>query len=498
MKPQMVDFNSVLRAANVLLLGAILYGATQIWDNPYVNQETIYLGALLCAQTYVALLIERKRRDPFVILLAFSMTIYYSLRILTLSVYPFSVVFQRFGYDAGDSNYALIFILTANVALYGGFYSVRIGDRLRVDSTGWKAVMPGRVVAVLLAAIVFGYLSVGVFDEDALPRIVSVASIFLTPGITVLMVLSYFFVYRQSLSRRFAVSVAILLGIEMAIHTLLGSRSALVGFLQNCLYVALALAGCISFRRKYLMLGLAALPLIVLLLVASFTISTFNRANKESGGNFDLQQALALSQQSGALMSPEMGLDLILPPIFSRAGFFDYSAEIIAHREEYQSILNLSSYGKSIVDNVLTPGFDVYDQPKMSNALQFAYFGWGTPSKAQVTEFYQSDQLGIYGEFYALFRYWCLPLLCGLAYGVKRIFVGLKGANPFMLVAKRAVLLFIFMKLVDSFGVDWVMLETLPLMAAVYAYSLLFASRRICAADSDTGLATTGVAPVTD
>jgi hypothetical protein len=478
MKPQMVDFNAVLRAANLLLMVAILYCVNVIGDNPYANEETIFLGALLCFQTYVVLLIERRRRDPFVTLLTFSMTIYYSLRILTLSIYPFSVVFQRYAYEAKDSNYALIFILVANCVLYAGFFAVRSGDRLRVVTEGWKPRRPGRVVAVLVAAIMYAYLSVGVFDEDALPRFVSALSIFLNPGITVLMVLSYFFVYRPSLSRRFAFYTFLLLGIEMAIHTLLGSRSALVGFMQNCLYVALALAGCIRFPKKYLIAGIAGLPFIVVLLVASFTISTFNRANKEAGGAFDLGQALALSQESGALLTPGTGLDLILPPIFNRAGFFDYSAEIIAHREEYQAILNLPTYGKSIIDNVLTPGFDVYDQPKMSNALQFAYLSMGTPSKAQVTEFYQSDQFGIYGEFYALFQYWSLPLLFGLAFGLKLLFVRLTGANPFMLVAKRAVLLFIFMKLVDSFGVDWVILETLPLVAGVYLYSLLFTSRR--------------------
>jgi hypothetical protein len=72
-------------------------------------------------------------------------------------------------------------------------------------------------------------------------------------------------------------------------------------------------------------------------------------------------------------------------------------------------------------------------------------------------------------------------VLFGLAFGLKSIYVRLSGSNPFMLTAKRAVVLFIFMKLVDSFGMDWVLLETLPLVAAVYGYSLLFGSRRMAA-----------------
>ena len=71
----------------------------------------------------------------------------------------------------------------------------------------------------------------------------------------------------------------------------------------------------------------------------------------------------------------------MLPPIFNRAGFFDYSAEIIAHSDRYKEEFNLATYAKSIIDNLLTPGFDVYDQPKISNALQFIYADLGKPSK---------------------------------------------------------------------------------------------------------------------
>src|SRR5262249_27795051 len=135
--------------------------------------------------------------------------------------------------------------------------------------------------------------------------------------------------------------------------------------------------------------------------------------------------------------------------------------------------------GRSIVDNLLTPGFDVYDQPKIANSLQFVYFGLGAPSKMEANEVYQSDQLGIYGEFYALFGYGCLPLLFLIGLLLKRTYVRLHSTNPFTLAAKRAVTLFIFMKLIDSFGIDWVLIESLPLVAAIYAYSVFFAGRRI-------------------
>jgi hypothetical protein len=248
--------------------------------------------------------------------------------------------------------------------------------------------------------------------------------------------------------------------------------------------VYLALHAGIRFRRKFIYIGIALLPVLLLLLLATFTISTFNRANREAGGNIELGSAVALAQQSSSQLSPETGLDLLLPPIFDRAGFFDYAAEVIAHREEYADVLNLRTYGRSIVDNLLTPGFDVYDQPKIANSLQFVYFGLGVPSKLEANEVYQSDQLCVYGEFYALFGFGSLPLLFVIAWLLKRTYVRLHSANPFTLTAKRAVTLFIFVKLIDSFGFDWILIETLPLVVAIYAYSVFFAGRRAAAPDS--------------
>jgi hypothetical protein len=207
-------------------------------------------------------------------------------------------------------------------------------------------------------------------------------------------------------------------------------------------------------------------------------ISTYNRAVRVVGAPLDVRKAFDTAMASAADLSIATSLDLILPPVLSRAGFFDYAAEVIAHREQYRSAINLSSYGKSIVDNILTPGFDVYDQPKISNALHFIYGAMGEPSKERSSEDYQSDQLGVYGEFYDLFGFACLPILCAGAYLLKRSYARLRSANPFGLMMKRVVVLFVFERMVDSYGIDWTMLETIALATAIFIYAQLFAIRR--------------------
>lgn len=479
-KTRAVDFNTLLKVANLVVTGLVLFGYGEAKNNDYLDQQTIVLAALLGAQTHLALMIERRRRDPFVILLAFEMIFYYSLRIFTLTMYPFSSVFERYSYAVSDTNYALTFILIANLFLYAGFFLGHArGNAQRIDSHGWRATSPALAVALLIAAILFGYLTGRYWTEDNVPRAFHFLILILAPNIVVLMALSYYFLYRRSLGKKFALAIAILILLEMIVHTLIGSRSAIVGFILNWMMVTLAIAGCIQFSRKFVALGVILFPVLVLLLVASFAISTYNRAARELGSTMDIRRAIELVQESGSLLSADMSLDVLVPPIAARAGFFDFAAEIIAHRDQYRELLSLSTYGKSIIDNVLTPGFDVFDQPKTSNALQFAYRGWGAPSKQQVPDSYQSDQLGIYGEFYALFGYLSLPMLFVFAYVLKRLYVGLRSSNPFIHTLKRLVVLFVFIRTLDSFGFDWTVSETLPLVAAMVMYIVFFSSRRV-------------------
>jgi hypothetical protein len=329
----------------------------------------------------------------------------------------------------------------------------------------------------MFAAIIFAYFSGVFWTEDNVPRVFNALVIFLSQNIVLLMAMAYYFFFKKSLTRSAAVAMTVLIVVEIVAHTLAGSRGVIVGIIQNVLVATLAISGCVEFSRRTVLWAIAAMPLLVILLAGAFAISTYNRANRDSGASLDVGRAVELAGESTSDFSDNTALDILIPAIAARVGFFDYSAEIIAHRAEYSSVINFAAYGRSIVDNVLTPGFDVYDQPKISNAMQFVYLGLGPPSKQMVMESYQSDQLGIYGEFYALFAYFALPFMFLVAYSFKRIYVGLTGASPFNLVMKRVVVLFVFIRMIDSFGVDWTILETLPLVAAVYIYRSFFASR---------------------
>jgi hypothetical protein len=459
----------------------LAYAACCVPANAYIDRGADLLGIVLCLETHVALWVERRQRDPFVILLAFAMIFFFALRIFTLALYEWSDVFDRFPYGPADSNYALVFIIIANACIYGGLYLAKLNHVPAVDSSHWRARASTRIALLLIFGIFYAYFS-STPDSDAssaASRLLGMLSLFLAPNTMILMSLAYFFLFRRTLTRNFSLTIALLIVLEMAVHTLMGSRSAILVVVQNCMFIGLAISGHIAFRRKYLGLAILMLPVLLALLVATFAISTYNRTVRVVGAPFDLQKAIATAADAAQGEPLSSSLDLVLPPIFSRTGFFDFSAEIIAHRAQYRPVINLAAYGRSIVDNILTPGFDVFDQPKISIAMQFAYAGLGEPSKLRAPEFYQSDQLGLYGEFYELFAYGSLPILFVGAYLLKRLYASLRSPNPLVLTMKRVTVLFAAERMIDSYGIDWTLEELIPLLVAIFLYTAFFGIRRV-------------------
>jgi hypothetical protein len=492
---RMVDLNSLLKLANAVVAGLLVFAYLYREPNEYVDGTSVLLAILLCLQTHVALVLERHRRDPFVILLAFEMTFYYAFRVFTLTLSPFSLVFDRFGYGPGDSNFALTFILIANLFLYAGFHVVALRNDYSIDATKWRPTSPLSIICLMLAVIVLAYFSRSYWTEDNMPRALTVLVVFFSPVTIVLMALAYCFVFRKSLSKATALAIFGLIVLEVVVHILWGSRSAIIAFVVNAMIVGLAVFGCIRLKRAQVILAGTLLPLAAIVLISAFAISTYVRATREDvNATLDIGPAVDAARESGADLLINPALETLLPLIAARAGYFDFAAEIIANQDQYGAVINTSSYGISIVDNILTPGMDVFDHPMTANALRFVYEYGGTPSKRAAAEAYHSDQLTLYGELYVLFGYACLPMLFFLAVALKRLLATTADDRPFALVLKRIVVLYLFVRLLESFGFDWIIGEMLPLVGSILIYRIVFASRRVSASRRISGPETPNVA----
>jgi hypothetical protein len=479
MKEKRVDFNSLLQMANLLVAATLFYVFLKLRgeEHLYMDSGSALLGLLLVAQIHVALIVERYRRDPFVLLFAFSLIIYYALRLYTLYLYPSSAVFGRFYYTPANTNTALVFILLANFFLLAGLYVIRIPDGDAVDAGRRRATSPLLVLGLLAFTVMITYL--GGRGSGGAPRAIAALNVLLAPLMIVTMSLAYWFLFRQTLSRTFKIALAGLIIIEMVAHTLWGSRSAVVGFVQIYLLVAFGVFGAVTFRRRLVTWGGLLMPLVVMLLVGMFAVSTYFRMAKDSGAEVNLVHAAA---SIGDVASETLGgpaAEAVIGSVFARAGFLDFSAEAIANREKYATVITLPAYARSLIDNIVTPGFDLFDQPKIANSLMFVYRDWGAPSKRSVDTLggYQSDQVGIYGELYVLFGYGSLPMFFVVAWVLKRLYVAMRTRNPYLLAMKRVIVLSFFVRTIDSFGFDWTVGEILPIIVATYLYSVVFASR---------------------
>ena len=490
-----VDLNRILAWFNVIILAATVVSFGQSGGNQYMDGTTVALAVILCLQTQVALLIERRRRDPFIVVVAFILILYYSLRLLTLLLLASSVVLDRFPYSPIDSNAALLFIILANVFLYAGLYIAGGKRQLTVDVGGWRPTAPLRTMAFVVFAMALIYSRGVLWNPNDSPRIVQVFFAFASQSVLFLMALAYYLVFRRRMSWVVGSTFLALLVIEMVVHTLAGSRSAFVYALQNALIVLLAVGGSVALPRRAVLASAVALPFVMALLVASFIVSTTVGAYRASGVPITPTMAIEASTAAVARLDRQYAMEAGLPLIFSRAGFFDYSAEVIAHRRQYQAVINLAAYVKSIIDNLLTPGFDVFDQPKISNALKFVYDDKGTPSKIASAEEYQSDQLGVYGELFVLFGYAGLPLFFVGSFLMKRVYFALRAANPFTLAMKRVVTLAIFVQVINSFGFDWTIAEVVPFVAGIYIFRAFFPATPAPAAQSVSFARTAGLSP---
>jgi hypothetical protein len=159
----------------------------------------------------------------------------------------------------------------------------------------------------------------------------------------------------------------------------------------------------------------------------------------------------------------------LMRPVFDRTGYLDYATVMVAGVEHYAPVVNVGYYLKSLIDNLLTPGFDIFDTPKVSLTIRFLPKS-DPPTQAIARAEYSSSQLTAYGEMYVLFRgYWPLVVISlGLmGYLFARLFARVRSGDAYHSHLYRAVVLLAFYNWLNSFGMDWMVIEATSWIATL-------------------------------
>lgn len=446
------DFNSLLQFANAVLCILSIYLYSVEGNNEYVNIFTVFLAIIIGLENIGMLFYEKRRRNPFIVIIVFLSTVFYLTRITTLIAVPLSIIFERDSVTSENLNYALLFIIFCNASMFLGFYIRRVHQLKSEDKTPARYSTKKIRNVIMILVIMILLLGLNAMQIDAGGLVAFLIELFFHQQVILLFSFVFFFYYYDSIPRSIRWQLILIIFAFVFFVTLSGSRSGILGI------GILMFMSMLVVRQKVLVSKWIILSCVVLIPISIFLYiaATFNRGLEEKQTN--AVNVLKMMDEKGFL--DKESLQFFLGRIFERIGFLDFSTSLIANREKFSGVVNPVYYSKSIVDNVLTPGFDVFNTPRVSHALGHVAIGQGIPTRDTIAESYQSDQMGIYGEYYILFfGYPAVVAFFFLAYIFQWGYDFFRKKGLFLSYLCQVLVLNIFITYMNSFGTDWLVLE---------------------------------------
>jgi hypothetical protein len=231
----------------------------------------------------------------------------------------------------------------------------------------------------------------------------------------------------------------------------------------------------IKISRRMAIIGILSVPILVI----SFVVATYvRRLQYDTKTVINKERIHFLSKFK--LSSVKVNDKGVLSPIFDRMGYLGYAVDMINNGDKYRKVINARYYSESIIDNGITPGFNLFNSPKASHALRYIYSGLkANPTQQDIIANYNSDMFTVYGEYYVLFRgFPALLILFFAAFLFKRLYLSVKTKNPYLFYLYRALILLVFYNWLISYGFDWMIIELISYLIPVFIWWKWFTMRK--------------------
>jgi hypothetical protein len=464
------DLNTLVIIANfcVCAIAVILYYSKG--GNQYVNAYTVVLLCIFGVQNLLMLSYEKKKRDPFVLILIIMALVFYMGRVVTLLYDPWSLTLARHSSTPDDLNYSLMFVVFSNASIFLGLSIIKGKITYKKKIPDEYPANPRSVMTILLFAIVMGsYISLA---ANTIGRIAGyIVSTFVNLQLVLLFTSVYLVISLKENSRWDRIGFLILIVTFGVLTTLRGSRSAVLTLACLMLVAWLSAKGRITFSRKSILLGIILLAISVFL----FNSATYIRQVVPSTLVVSTEQLNILKE---AALTVSKDISLLGRRIFDRIGFLDYSAVMIRNQKRYGKIVNFRYYFKSIIDNVLTPGFDIFGTPRVAHSMSYIARGESVPTYESIARAYQSNILTVYGEYSVLFHgYPALIILFALSCLFKKLYLSIGSRDAFLFYLYRALILYAFYLWLNSFGIDWMLFDLMGIIITVGLFKNFYKMR---------------------
>ena len=232
----------------------------------------------------------------------------------------------------------------------------------------------------------------------------------------------------------------------------------------------------VKVKIRYLILGVLVLPLTAFM----FLYATLTRSLGEKAGSVSDAKEITsiLSAQSDG-----KDISIVLAPVFDRIAFFDFTVEMVQNREYLRQYIRPIYYVESVVDNLLTPGFNVFDMPRVSYIVDKCYYIKGKPNIEKYNlndpSYYHSDCLTWFGEAYLLFgMVLVLPVILLVGIFIRNKYYDELHKSGITSTWKRIVILYVTYTLLYSYGLDWLFIDIVGLIVNYYIFKAVTVSKR--------------------
>ncbi len=476
--PKYFDFNGLLQAGNIVcvLLASCLYAESG--GNQYVDGYTICIFMVFALQNFLLLYWEKKRREPLLLLLMLTVIPFYMFRVATLLYEPWSVVLPRFYVGPDQMNSSLLFIMFSVLSIALGIKSAKKPNKHFKDRS--CNIQPKFNDAYLVLFIALSLDVMNLFKLSLFGGFNGFISIIFGTDVVIIFSMVYYILYKPVLNRTQRTIYSYSFFLFIILRTLVGSRSAILVIVFAVIFSMLSIYEKVNISRRLVVLSVILVPIMFVVFSFSSAWRPFRNAKLAGEDVVTSSRFIMDYAQSFSQNIDENAIKLILRPAFDRAGYLDMAADIIANKEAYSKLINPVYYMESVVDNLLTPGFDIFDVPKISNGLKGVYFESDQIKRSQVNEDYQSDMLTIFGEYYVLFKgYFAIPIFFVSGFLFNWLFCSIRADNMFLLVTYRCFVLKLYIAWLWSFGLDWQLVEASFLLISILLISWIVTRRTV-------------------
>lgn len=452
-----------------LLYFAAMIGVVAVFHNvgasSYVNSTSVILTLVLSVVSLFVINDSKKKDNPLLFVLAWWVLFFYVIRIISLNYTDYSVCLKRCGAGVDDVNNGLVLSILCVLTLWLVFRSIKTQRNKDKIDVRYK---PGYVRRALI--IYWVTFCINVVAEYGLPMsgLASIIRNFILNIFDLLyLLLTYTILIWDRIEKKEKLYMVLSMLAFIAFVTLSGSRSGFYSIFKMLLFVFLAL-GYRNIKRIYIWGVVALIPVMF----SFFIYSTFMRQMGMMESS--LQEKVGLIE--GAIdKTADLETKVVVSPVFDRIGFIDYTTEMMVSKEKFKSFINIGFEFKSIVDNALSPGFDLFDAPKISNMIDNSYnlsSSKVTSKTANSLEDYHSDELTAFGESYVLFGFIggiIFILIAGIVF--RNVWIRADKKTNEQGLFQKAICLYLFEIFLSSYGYDWLVLNIICFLLTLIIFN---------------------------